>query len=60
MPNVQILPHSLIVETRYPPAHKPDHPAEYPVCDLLKWQEQRMQELAALRKKILQNRNNQP
>lgn len=57
MPNAQLLPHTLIAETRYPPAHQPDHPEKYPVCDLLQWQEQRMQELATLRKQILQNRN---
>ncbi len=54
MPYAQIHPHNLIVETRCPPAHQP---AEYPVCELLQWQEQRMQELATLRKQILQNRN---
>ncbi|MBQ2869228.1 MAG: hypothetical protein IJE88_04295 [Akkermansia sp.] len=57
MPNAQLLPHTLIAETRYPPAHQPDHPAEYPVCDLLQWQEQRQRDLADLRKQILQNRN---
>lgn len=56
MPNAQILPHNLIVETRYPPAHQPDHPAEYPVSNLIQWQEQRMQELATIRKQILKNR----
>ena len=45
----QHLPHAIVAETRYPPAHLPNHPDQYPVIDLLTFQKTWLAKKAALK-----------